>query len=80
MVTNSQYHVTFLLSADVANSIGSFCAALYVYNNLAVPPSNAEVYQWVLALGGCGIVIGLATYGKLPKCLVVWLCSTYIVS
>jgi sodium-dependent phosphate transporter len=48
---------------DVANSIGSFCAALYVYNNLAVPPSNATVYQWVLAIGGAGIVIGLATYG-----------------
>eukprot|EP00878_Enallax_costatus_P004065 GHUV01004290.1.p1 GENE.GHUV01004290.1~~GHUV01004290.1.p1 ORF type:complete len:604 (+),score=132.83 GHUV01004290.1:211-2022(+) len=48
---------------DVANSIGSFCAALYVYNNLAVPSSNSDVYQWVLALGGTGIVLGLATYG-----------------
>lgn len=48
---------------DVANSIGSFCAALYVYNHLAVPPSNSDVEQWVLALGGVGIVIGLATYG-----------------
>eukprot|EP00878_Enallax_costatus_P030835 GHUV01033633.1.p1 GENE.GHUV01033633.1~~GHUV01033633.1.p1 ORF type:complete len:194 (+),score=27.81 GHUV01033633.1:521-1102(+) len=49
---------------DVANSIGSFCAALYVYNNLAVPSSNSDVYQWVLALGGTGIVLGLATYGR----------------
>lgn len=53
-----------LCVADVANSIGSFCAALYVYNNLTVPPSNSDVYQWVLALGGVGIVIGLATYGE----------------
>jgi sodium-dependent phosphate transporter len=48
---------------DVANAIGSFCASLYVYNNLQVPGGNSEVYQWVLALGGAGIVIGLATYG-----------------
>lgn len=48
---------------DVANAIGSFCAALYVYNNLQVPGSNSDVYLWVLALGGSGIVIGLATYG-----------------
>ncbi|KAF6262371.1 phosphate transporter [Scenedesmus sp. NREL 46B-D3] len=48
---------------DVANSIGSFCAAFYVYQNMAVPGSNAEVYPWILALGGTGIVIGLATYG-----------------
>jgi sodium-dependent phosphate transporter len=48
---------------DVANAIGSFCASLYVYNNLQVPGSNSNVYQWVLALGGAGIVVGLATYG-----------------
>ncbi|WIA18457.1 hypothetical protein OEZ85_009915 [Tetradesmus obliquus] len=48
---------------DVANAIGSFCAAFYVYQNMAVPGSNAEVYPWILALGGSGIVIGLATYG-----------------
>uniref|UniRef100_A0A383VLB7 Phosphate transporter n=1 Tax=Tetradesmus obliquus TaxID=3088 RepID=A0A383VLB7_TETOB len=48
---------------DVANAIGSFCASLYVYNNLMVPGSNSDVYTWVLALGGAGIVVGLATYG-----------------
>jgi sodium-dependent phosphate transporter len=48
---------------DVANSIGSFCAAFYVYQNMAVPGSNAEVYPWILALGATGIVVGLATYG-----------------
>jgi phosphate/sulfate permease len=28
---------------DIANSIGSFSAAYYVYQNMAVPGSNAEV-------------------------------------
>lgn len=28
---------------DVANSIGPFCAAFYVYQNMAVPGSNSEV-------------------------------------
>lgn len=28
-----------------------------------VPPSNSDVYPWILALGGSGIVVGLATYG-----------------
>lgn len=31
---------------DVANSIGSFCAAFYVYQNQAVPGSSAEVRGW----------------------------------
>jgi sodium-dependent phosphate transporter len=34
-----------------------------VYQNMAVPGSNSEVYPWILALGATGIVIGLATYG-----------------
>eukprot|EP00877_Chromochloris_zofingiensis_P004930 jgi/Chrzof1/14438/Cz09g02260.t1 len=48
---------------DVANSIGSFSAAYYVYQNFKVPSSNSEVYPWILAIGGTGIVVGLATYG-----------------
>lgn len=48
---------------DVANAIGSFAAALMVYNTMQVPSSNSEVYLWILALGGSGIVVGLATYG-----------------
>jgi sodium-dependent phosphate transporter len=48
---------------DVANSIGSFSAAYYVYRNLSVPGSSSEVYPWILALGATGIVVGLATYG-----------------
>ncbi|WIA17922.1 hypothetical protein OEZ85_009416 [Tetradesmus obliquus] len=48
---------------DVANAIGSFAAAYYVYQNREVPGSNATVYPWILALGATGIVVGLATYG-----------------
>uniref|UniRef100_A0A383W377 Phosphate transporter n=1 Tax=Tetradesmus obliquus TaxID=3088 RepID=A0A383W377_TETOB len=48
---------------DVANAIGSFAAAYYVYQNRKVPGSNATVYPWILALGATGIVVGLATYG-----------------
>jgi hypothetical protein len=46
-----------------------------------VPGSNAEVYPWILALGGTGIVVGLATYGynsESPRCCCcccVWLRS-----
>jgi sodium-dependent phosphate transporter len=32
---------------DIANSIGSFSAAYYVYQNMAVPGSNAEVRDTV---------------------------------
>ncbi|WIA38221.1 hypothetical protein OEZ86_001565 [Tetradesmus obliquus] len=48
---------------DVANAIGSFAAAYYVYENRKVPGSSATVYPWILAIGGTGIVVGLATYG-----------------
>jgi sodium-dependent phosphate transporter len=48
---------------DVANAIGSFAASLYVYQNMKVPSSNSPTETWILALGGTGIVVGLATYG-----------------
>lgn len=47
---------------DVANAIGPFAGIWYVYNNYNVS-SNAETPKWILALGGAGIVVGLATYG-----------------
>eukprot|EP00877_Chromochloris_zofingiensis_P010994 jgi/Chrzof1/6148/Cz17g13070.t1 len=50
-------------SKDVANSIGSFTASLYVYWHMSVPPSNVPITTWILAIGGSGIVLGLATYG-----------------
>ncbi|KAF6263080.1 phosphate transporter [Scenedesmus sp. NREL 46B-D3] len=48
---------------DVANAIGSFAAAYYVYQTRTVPGSNSVTYPWILALGATGIVVGLATYG-----------------
>uniref|UniRef100_A0A383WJI0 Phosphate transporter n=1 Tax=Tetradesmus obliquus TaxID=3088 RepID=A0A383WJI0_TETOB len=48
---------------DVANAIGSFAAALMVYKTFKVPTSDSDTELWILALGGSGIVVGLATYG-----------------
>jgi phosphate/sulfate permease len=47
---------------DVANAIGPFSAAMYVLQTGEIPFSTT-VPAWALALGGFGIVIGLATWG-----------------
>lgn len=47
---------------DVANAIGPVSAALAVLKSGSVAIS-AEVPTWTLALGGFGIVVGLATWG-----------------
>lgn len=47
---------------DVANAIGPLSAALHIYATGAVSLNNS-VPLWALALGGLGIVIGLATWG-----------------
>lgn len=47
---------------DVSNAVGPLAAIWYIYQNDAVA-SKIEVPAWILALGGAGIVIGLATYG-----------------
>lgn len=44
-------------------SQGPFSAVYYVWKNAAVPGSKVPVETWVLAYGGVGIVLGLATYG-----------------
>ncbi|PNW71457.1 hypothetical protein CHLRE_16g655200v5 [Chlamydomonas reinhardtii] len=49
-------------SNDVANAIGPFSGIWHVYKFWNVS-SNGETPVWVLALGGAGIVVGLATYG-----------------
>ena len=46
---------------DIANAVGPFAAALYVYENLKVPGSSAEAPVWVMAMGATGLVVGLAT-------------------
>lgn len=47
---------------DVANAIGPLAAALYVLNTGSVA-LQSSIPTWVLALGGFGIVLGLATWG-----------------
>lgn len=47
---------------DVANAIGPLSAALYIFQTKTVS-LNTEVPTWALALGGFGIVVGLATWG-----------------
>lgn len=47
---------------DVANAIGPLSAALYVLTFHTVP-TYAPVPMWALALGGAGVVTGLATWG-----------------
>jgi PiT family inorganic phosphate transporter len=49
-------------SNDVANAIGPLAAVISVAKTGIVGAKSA-VPVWVLALGGAGIVIGLATYG-----------------
>ena len=50
-------------SNDVANAIGPLAAVIAVAKTGLVG-SQAPVPVWVLMLGGIGIVIGLATYGR----------------
>jgi len=47
---------------DVANSIGPFASIFMIYKKESAA-SKAAVPEWILVLGGAGIVVGLATYG-----------------
>ena len=47
---------------DVANAIAPLSAVLAIYKDGKVS-TKSEVQKWVLALGGAGIVVGLALYG-----------------
>ncbi|MFT4592386.1 MAG: PiT family inorganic phosphate transporter [Phycisphaerales bacterium] len=47
---------------DVANAIGPLSAAVQTINQGAVAATSV-VPMWALALGGVGIIVGLATYG-----------------
>lgn len=48
---------------DVANAIGPLSAALAVLSTGQVSAAATPVPAWALALGGFGIVVGLATWG-----------------
>lgn len=47
---------------DVSNAVGPLAAIYYIWKNESVA-SKIEVEDWILALGGAGIIVGLATYG-----------------
>lgn len=48
---------------DVANAIGPVAAVLDTLKNGKISLASATVPNWLLAFGGVGIVIGLATWG-----------------
>lgn len=48
---------------DVANAVGPMAAVVHVYTHRVIP-EGVTVPPWMLAIGGLGIVFGLATYGK----------------
>ncbi|HET6655910.1 MAG TPA: anion permease [Gammaproteobacteria bacterium] len=50
-------------SNDVANAIGPVAAVVSIVGNGAVGQTSA-MPMWILMLGGAGIVIGLATFGR----------------
>ena len=47
---------------DVANAIGPLASCIAIYKNNGIP-EKAAAEVWILVLGGCGIVIGLAVLG-----------------
>jgi sodium-dependent phosphate transporter len=47
---------------DVANSVGPFAAIYNIWSTESIP-SKSKVPEWILVLGGGGIVCGLALYG-----------------
>lgn len=50
-------------SNDVANAIGPLAAVISVAQS-GIVGSKSPIPVWVLVLGGAGIVVGLATYGR----------------
>lgn len=59
----SAMYIAFAHGAnDVANAIGPVAASLEILRSGALQASS-QVPSWLLALGGVGIVIGLATWG-----------------
>jgi inorganic phosphate transporter, PiT family len=51
-------------SNDVGNAIAPLATILYIQRTGIVPQSTLEIPLWVLILGGVGIVVGLAIWGK----------------
>jgi PiT family inorganic phosphate transporter len=51
-------------SNDVANAIGPLAAVVGVVNNDGNIAQKSVLPVWILLIGGVGIVVGLATYGR----------------
>ncbi|MGH1396254.1 MAG: inorganic phosphate transporter [Trichormus sp.] len=51
-------------SNDVGNAIAPVAAIVYIDRTGQVPTDGMNIPLWVLILGGCGIVAGLAVWGK----------------
>jgi len=51
-------------SNDVANAIGPLAAVVSIVSNNGEIGSKAALVWWILPLGGIGIVLGLAVFGK----------------
>jgi len=66
-------------SNDVANAVAPFAAMVGLYQS-GIASSKVAVPEWILIIGACGMVFGLATYGyKIMKCLgvrMVYMSST----
>jgi sodium-dependent phosphate transporter len=64
---------------DVANAIGPFAAIYTIWENGGIIAEDSELNStayWVLALGGFGIIVGLAVYGyKIIRAIGVKLCT-----
>ncbi|KAH9254892.1 hypothetical protein BASA81_007142 [Batrachochytrium salamandrivorans] len=51
---------------DVANAIGPLAGIVQIYNRgVGGATSKSEVPDWILVLGGTGLVVGLAVYGHI---------------
>ena len=51
-------------SNDVGNAVAPLAAIVYIHRTGSFPLSDFSVPLWILVLGGVGIVIGLAIWGK----------------
>jgi inorganic phosphate transporter, PiT family len=51
-------------SNDVGNAVAPLAAIVYIHQTGAIPTDNFAIPLWILVLGGVGIVLGLAIWGK----------------
>jgi inorganic phosphate transporter, PiT family len=51
-------------SNDVGNAVAPLAAIVYIRHTGTLPQSDFSVPLWILVLGGVGIVVGLAIWGK----------------